>query len=312
MKKTLLKLTVACALALAIAPSAHAQLLAKDAFYTAGGSGAGNYNVGAVSGQNPTTNITGFNGAWSAQNFGGGSGPTVSATPISYSGTTGYGVPIGGGSLVNASAQVRAARALTTAVTNAFTATSGTVYMSFDLQLTSLGTGIPQVYQALELGSDATGGPRFLQLGYSTFGDFGGSNPNFAVRLNDSGSLVANLGVADTAAHLFVLAFTLGSGSTDSLTVYEDPTSMLGSNPTGGTQATISGFSAVNTPGFLEFATFSGGGAVTGTTLSDVRIGQTLPDIAAVPEVPTSSLTLLGLGALVVVMVRRNKLASQI
>jgi len=303
MKKTLLPLTVACALALAITPRAQAQLLANDAFLTAGGEPS-NYSTGSDAGQNPT-NTLGFSGGWSG-------GSSVSATPISYSAPTGYNETPGAGDFNMPNAQVRDSRQLSNSVINAFTATSGTVYMSFELQLPTL-FGAGQDYQALELG-DNGGGNRFLQIGYSTFGDFGGSTANFGVRVNNNNTN-SNLGVADTNAHLFVLGLTLGVGATDSLTVWEDPTNLTGSNPTGGTQVTISGFSVngtnLNTTGsnFLSLGQFSTGGNATGLTLSEVRIGTTLASIAAVPEVPTSSLTLLGLGALVVVMVRRKMIA---
>jgi hypothetical protein len=300
MKKTLLPLTVACALALAIAPSAKAQLIANDAFLTSGGEPA-NYNTGSDAGQNPT-NTLGFAGGWSG-------GSSISSTPITYSGTTGYVTTPGAGSLDMTNAQTRDTRQLTNSVINAFTATSGTVYMSFEYQLPSVFVA-GNDYQALELG-DNGGNARFLQIGYSSFGDFGGSPSNFGVRVNDSAALRGNLGAADANAHLFVVALTLGVGATDSMTVWEDPTGISGSNPTGGTQVTISGFAVNNldtsTHDFLGVGQFSQNGGATGMQISEVRIGNTVFDV--VPEVPTSSLTLLGLGALVVVMARRKMVA---
>jgi hypothetical protein len=293
--KTLLQLTVGCALALAMAPAAQAQLLADDPFLTGG---SPNYTAGDINGQNPA--VTGFTGAW-FQDITPNSG-TVSATPLSYSGTTGYITTPGAGSLDNSISNTRTGRAFTAGVTSAFTATSGTVYMSFELQLTNV-TG----YQAVEL-SNNSDPSRFLQIGYSTFGDFANQATNFGVTLNNTGGggTTGILGAANTNVHLFVLQLNLTAG-TDTMNVWEDPTNVTGAAPTGGTEVSLSGFTVANTPNFLTFASFGGGSG--GTKVSEIRIGTTLASVAAVPEVPTSSLTLLGLSALMVVMVRRKLIA---
>src|SRR5258706_13350038 len=139
MTTTLLKLTAACALALAMAPGAQAQILANDPFLT----GGGNYTTsGSIVGQGPT--VTGFTGNW----FDAFQGvrDSVSATPISYSGTTGYDTTPGSGALVNVTQDGRAVRPLDSTDVNALTATSGPVYMSFLMQLPIVGA-----YQPVEL-----------------------------------------------------------------------------------------------------------------------------------------------------------------
>ena len=295
MKKTLLQLTVGCALALAIAPSAQAQVLASDPFLT----GGSNYTVGNITGQNPT--VTGFTGAW-FQDIGSNNG-SVTATPLSYSGTTGYSQTAGGGALNQSVQDSRSGRALTAPVVSALTATSGTVYMSFLMKLPSVAG-----YQAVELGNNADT-QRFLQIGYSSFGDFSNST-NFGVTLNSTGGggITGSLGVADTNTHLFLLQLNLGSGSTDTMSVWEDPTSVTGGVVvSSGLQVNLSGFSVAQTPNFLDIGNFGGGSA--GYQVGEVRIGQTLADVT-VPEVPTSTMAFLGLGALVVMMIRRRKMVA--
>ena len=280
-----------CALAFTASPAAHAQLLANDPFLT----GGSNYSVGGINGQNPT--VTGFTGAWS----GGGS---VSATPISYSSPTGYSATSGAGSWVT-NGENRNGRPFDSGVTGALGATSGAVYMSFSMQLTTLGsTG--QAYQALEIAPDTSGNNRSLQIGYSTFGDFADGS-KFGVRVNDNGSFQGALGTADTAGHLFVLKLSLGSGATDSLTVWEDPTDITGTNPTGGTSTTISGF-ALTAGRFNDLTAgnfFTGGGSPS-TSISDIRIGGALSDIAGVPEPSTYVMMLSGFGLLLAFQRRRS------
>jgi MYXO-CTERM domain-containing protein len=288
MKTTLVKLTATCALAFAMASGVQAQILANDPFLT-GGSG---YTVGSVNGQGPA--VTGFTGNW-YQDFNPGS---VSATPISYSGTTGYQTTPGSGALVN-NQDARNGRALDPSVVNAFTAASGTVYISFLMQFSSVAG-----YQAVELGNNTDGG-RFLQLGYSVFPDFQNST-DFGITLNASGGggVSGVFGAADTSAHLFVLQLNLTSG-TDTLNAWEDPASVTGGVVTGGTEVSLSGFTAVNTPSNFLLASFLGGSA--GTEVSDVRIGNTLTDVTAVPEPSVTFLALPGLGALF--LVRRRMIA---
>ena len=307
MKKTLLQLTVACALALAMTPGAQAQVLANDAFLTS----FGNYSPGAVAtlgppptGQNPT--VTGFNGPWNV-NFQNGGTSTITATPLTYTAPTGYFETTGAGTLVNAvtggGIGTNVQRGLDPSVTTALAATSGTFYMSFELQIQST-TGL---YQGVEM---QAGGVRMFQLGESTSNDFSNTT-NFGVTLlhdggNPNPAFQGSLGTLDTNAHLFVFEFNLASGNNDTLTAFEDPTNLTGATPTGGIQTTITGFALpANVNGFGLSTFFN-----PGTSLSEVRMGNTLADITgAVPEVPTSSLTLLGLGVLAVVMVRRKMLA---
>lgn len=290
----LMKLTAACALALAMAPGAQAQILANDPFLT----GGGNYTTsGSIVGQGPA--VAGFTGNW----FDAFQGvrDSVSATPISYSGTTGYDTTPGSGALVNITQDGRAGRALDSSVVNALTATSGTVYMSFLMQLPTVGG-----YQAVELGNGSDPG-RFLQVGASSFGDFQNST-HFGITLNASGGggTTGSFGLADTAAHLFVLQFNLTSG-TDTLNAWEDPTSVTGGVVTGGTEVSLSGFTVINTPSDLLLGTFGGGSQ--GTGVSDIRFGLTLGDVTAVPEPSVSYLAFIGLGVLF--LVRRRLTAKK-
>jgi hypothetical protein len=285
MTRTLLKLTAACALALVMAPGAQAQILANDPFLT----GGGNYTTsGSIVGQGPT--VTGFTGNW----FDAFQGvrDSVSTTPISYSGTTGYDTTPESGALVNITQDGRAGRALDSSVVSAFTASSGTIYMSFLMQLPTVGG-----YQAVELGNGSDPG-RFLQVGASGFGDFQNST-HFGITLNASGGggTTGSFGATDTAAHLFVLQFNLTSG-TDTLNAWEDPTSVTGGVVTGGTEVSLSGFTVVNTPSDFLVGTFGGGSQ--GTEVSDIRFGLTLADITAVPEPSTWAMLSCGIVVLVV------------
>jgi len=285
MTRTSLKLTVACALAFAMASGAQAQILANDPFLT----GGGNYTTsGSIVGQGPT--VTGFTGNW----FDAFQGvrDSVSATPISYSGTTGYDTTQGSGTLVNITQDGRAGRALDSSVVNALTATSGTVYMSFLMQLPTVGG-----YQAVELGNGSDPG-RFLQVGASSFGDFQDS-AHFGITLNASGGggTTGSFGAVDTAAHLFVLQLNLTSG-TDTLNAWEDPTSVTGGVVTGGTEVSLSGFTVANTPGNFLLGTFGGGSQ--GTGVSEIRFGNTLLDVTAVPEPSMWAMLTCGIVLLVV------------
>ena len=266
MKTTLVKLTGACVLAFAMASGVQAQILANDPFLT----GGGNYTTsGSVVGQNPT--VTGFTGGWF--NDFQGDRDSVSATPISYSGTTGYDTTPGSGALVNVSQDGRAGRTLASSVLNALTASSGTVYISFLMQLPTVGG-----YQAVELG-DGSDGDRFLQVGASTFGDFQNST-DFGITLNASGGggVSGVFGSADTNPHLFVLQLNLTSG-TDTLNAWEDPTNVTGGVVTGGTEVSLSGFTVAKIPSNFLLGTFGGGSQ--GTEVSDIRFGLTLADVTA-------------------------------
>jgi hypothetical protein len=272
-----------------MATGAQAETIANDPFLT----GGSHYTIGNINGQNPT--VTGFTDPWFPAD--GGGSYSVSSTPLSYSAPTGYAKTPGAGALVNTVDGERADRLLDPGVTSAFGVTSGTVYMSFELQLANVGG-----YEAVELWSPSGGqaeGNRVLQLGYSTFGDFPSSS-KFGIRVNDdsSGSTTGSFDPVDNSTHLFVLQFNLNSGaSADTLNAWEDPTDLTGAAPTGGTKVSLSGFS-VNDIGTFDLAEFGGN---TGTALSEVRIGSTLADISgieAVPEPSTNYLILLGLGAL--------------
>jgi MYXO-CTERM domain-containing protein len=292
MKTTLLKLTATCALAFAMASGAQAQILANDPFLT-GGSG---YTVGGVSGQNPT--VTGFNGAWGNVD---GPGGTISSTPISYTAPTGYVETSGAGTLSQGN-DYRSFRAFSSGVTSAFGATSGTLYISFELQLAGGVSG----YQAAEI-STTPDGYRFLQVGYSSAGDFANTT-DFGITVNNTanGTTTGTFGAADSNAHLFVLQLNLASGANDTLNAWEDPTSLAGSAPTGGNEVSLSGFSVNGAINEFSLGSFIGSGSMD-TELSEVRMGDTLADVAAVPEPSVAHLALLGFGALF--LIRRRMIA---
>jgi len=293
MNANLVKLTGACALAFAMDSGAQAQILANDPFLT----GGANYTVGVVVGQNPA--VTGFNGAW--YNSGDGPGGTISSTSLSYTAPTGYSETPGAGNLSQGN-DYRSYRNFSSGVTSAFGATSGTIWMSFELQLAGGVSG----YQAVEI-SQNPDAYRFLQIGYSSLGDFENST-DFGITVNNtaSGTTSGVFGAADSNTHLFVLELNLASGANDTLNAWEDPTSMAGSTPTGGTEVSLSGFS-INDP-ITEFSlgSFVGSGSMD-TELSEVRMGDTLADITAVPEPSIAYLALLGQGALF--LVRRRMTA---
>jgi hypothetical protein len=276
MKTTLPKLTAACALALAMAPGAQAQILANDPFGTAGG-----YTAGSILGQNPTT--TGFTGAWNS-NF--GSGANATATPLTYTAPTGYFETTGAGTMVDG-ASGNNQRSLASSVTTAFGASSGSLYLSFELQLAGGTAG----YQAFELYINGT---RALQVGASSFGDFANS-ANFGIRLNDNGATQGAFGALDTSTHLFVLQFNLAAGT--SLNAWEDPTDLSGLAPTGGTEVSLTGLPSLAGVDRLNLSDFGSANL----SLSEVRMGDTLANItgaAPVPEPSAACLASLGLGAL--------------
>jgi hypothetical protein len=124
--------------------------------------------------------------------------------------------------------------------------------------------------------------------------------------MNNNNGVSGVFGVADSNTHLFVLQLNLASGVNDTLNAWEDPTSLSGSTPTGGYEVSLSGFSVNGAITEFSLGSFVGSGSMD-TELSEVRIGDTLADVAAVPEPSVTYLALLGPGALF--LVRRRMTA---
>lgn len=266
---------------LAVVPAATAQsTIGNDPFLTGATPANGEYSVGSLTGQNPT--VSGFSGAWS------GGGGNVSSSSLSYSNPN-YAAP-SGGSIVTAAAN-RFYRGMdATLSSDLSTSANGIVYMSFLAKFAG-GTG-GWGYAALELGTGALDTTKALAIGIDS-----GVSGNFMYQL-DNGAKVS-LGTArDANTHLFLVEFNLSSSaSSDSVTMWVDPTLGGVGDPSGGT--TVSGFN------LFDINDLRIGSGAANNSFDEIRFGTTLSSVIAVPE--PASLSLLGIGALGILAFRRKK-----
>ena len=164
-----------------------AALIAYDPFLSGSNSAAGEYVPGSLAGQNPA--VTGFLGAW--YSFYGDASAATNA--LAYTNASGAVVSTGGSGQASSDCWLR--RYFSTPVTHAST---GTVYVSFMLQLQSTDAS---VYRAVRLSQDTSSS---AEVGLNT-AIFGNSHLN--LRLLESVALQLDLGAPDGAVNLFVLKF---------------------------------------------------------------------------------------------------------
>ena len=231
-------------------------IIAEDHFFTGGNPAAGEYNIGALTGQNPL--LAGWNTAWTKAAY---SGSDVQSNPI---GLTYPGLETTGGRSFTPDA-TRSGHILAAPFTNA---TTGTYYLSILLRLDS---DDPTKYRTFELhyGGFDDNTHRTLQLGQYG-GDLGTDGYGLCVLNNNA--LCVDLGPADTAVNLFVLKFDFSAtADADSVTVWRNPGNLGGAEPTGGSN--LSGFDmAFDRTSFAHWASYAG---APGLNFDEIRIGTT-------------------------------------
>jgi hypothetical protein len=275
MKINFSKCFLATALLAVAAVSANAQTTFYDGFVI--DTPPAGYTVGTLSGQNPT--IPGFNGAWAN-----GGPQQVVAAGLDYAGADYYS-ETGGSVFAGPGSFGRTGRSLSTPVT---AATTGTLYLSFLMQTPQAdGNG----YRAFELHNTTfDDSNRKFQLGFQNF-DFASNTTNYGFNASGSGGPGATqLGVNNGGVNLFVVRFTLSStAASDSITVWQNPTSEVGGVTQSGLNVTFDR---------VTFAAF-GTGAGDNTNWDELRIGDSFAAVAIVPEPSTYAMVLGGVGMLI-------------
>jgi hypothetical protein len=271
-----IRLALAAAVSCLLVQSANATLLFSEGFnYTSGS---------ALSG----------NGPWTS-----GSAPPLQ---IGTGNLTYPSLPdLGGNDLVDTSGAASSGAANF----NASPITSGTIYYSFVLQPTALPTANSYLTDILNTGAtpNGSGDPLSVYVGQQT----AGSTYKIGIRHSGVGTgatfAPSNAGFTLNSVNFFVVAYTFGSGGSESLWV--NPTLGAGSAPAadvtiaaGGTEAT----------GLQEIGFKANSATTAGNWNFDtLRVGDTWADVTpAVPE--PSSILLAGAGVgLMLMMIRRRR-----
>lgn len=284
-------------LLVSLASAAHAAVV-FDSFLTGGVAASGQYNTGALIGQNPT--LSGFSGAWATPSS---ATVTVGASSLAFSNSSGSVNTAGGAVTVTTG---RVMRDLGT-VLNVQPTTPYTRYVSFLLQNSV--SGDSAAYRAVEFfqAGSTNQGTRTFQLGLSNT-DFG--TLNYGFRLSNSDALRGNLGSANTGVNLFVVRFDFANGN-DTVTVWMNP-SNLGSEAGAGAGVSVSGALLTSNIGRVSLASFGGTASTMG--LDELRIGDTWSEVvnftaAPIPE-PSSFAALAGCAAVGCAMLRRRRRAG--
>jgi hypothetical protein len=268
------------------AAESKATLLAYDPFLIGGSPAAGQYNLGALPGQNPTISPTPsfFSGPWLSES----PGNEVQATGLSYLST-----PSQGGS---ANGYGRAQRALATPWDNT---TVGTFYLGFQVNFGTL--AVPGVgnmgYRAIEFYPPGVTPDenRVGDIGYNQFfSNLGDAQENAAtakmqMNWNFPGASHQIIQKApqsyneDGLTHLLVLKFTLSAtAASDTIALYFDPkTPIEPSAPS--TQVTGIDVQL----GSFGLASFRNGELTDGasTVLDEIRVSTTFADVLP-PDLP--------------------------
>ncbi|MEO5714223.1 MAG: PEP-CTERM sorting domain-containing protein [Luteolibacter sp.] len=267
-------------------PSAHAALISYDSFT--------GYTAGELP-DNPAPAVTGYTGNWTATNFGTQQqSVTVGSLTYAdalYAGSTGDKVTVPNnvtGGEITSSNSGRTYRALdsTLAVTSS---TAGSLYLSFLFQ-SGQETGAT-TYQTLHLNQGTDGDVnRAFDLGITT-NSGSGLQYNFGV----NGAYTSTGVAADTTVRLFVVKFDLSSAaSSDSVTVWTNPTLGGVGDPTGG--VTVSGTNLVWSS--LMFSDYDGNSAA----WDEIRWGTDFNSVT----IPEPGAVLLG-GIGVLSLLRRRR-----
>jgi PEP-CTERM motif len=267
---------------------------------------------------------TGFVGAWQ-NGFNNGDAQRVeSATPLTYTDSLGNVHTSSGDSvalITDGSINYRSVSASSFAANGSVTGTNGTGNgTGGTLPLVGFnGTSSTTIYLSFVMSNAATGSSDAFILGNGN--NNGGvlgigllDNNNMAIQTlhvgGDGGTsgavtdLVASGPgtVPNTGTNLFVAKLTFNGGVSDSVTVWEDPT--LGGSGTPASflaSATATGDFAFNSE---QLRAFNGP-----VSFADLTIGNTLADVTAIATVPEPSsygLMALGLGAFVLLGLRRR------
>ena len=274
--------------------SAQADPLFSDGFnYTSGGN---LYNASASYQTSPSANTTAV---------------TIGSGSLTYPGLSDFSPP--GNAVSVATGSSTAAQTAASFAAQS----SGTVYASFLLDVTSLATGAANTQNyglagMLPTGAGYVSGTDpcgIVLLGNTTTGSY-----DLGVRSsgNGSGSNHAYTGGTLTAntVYLVVLKYDFGASPRPTASLYIDPASLGGTDP--GTPSAFLTTPSGATPANLSQLYFREGGISLGASdpsapylVDDVRIGTTWADVtpASVPE-PTA-VTLVGLGVLGLGLARR-------
>jgi hypothetical protein len=266
MKAGKIKCCVVCA-ALLGAASTQATLFVSDSFAT----GGSDYVAGALDGQGPA--VSGMTGNWLN-----GSSHQVSDTGLTYDGA---GYVNGGGGSVTAMAAGRSGREGRLLSTAYNAASTGTVYLSFLMQVSNNNLN---EYKAFELhdGGFNDAANRKFALGVQE-GDFGSSTANaFGFKLlNNAGQeyQLASDGL-NTDVNLFVVKFDFSAdAASDSVTVWQNAT------VEDATGVTVSGLDMSFDR--ISFADYNNSDSA---AWDELRMGDSFSDVIAIPEPATLGL----------------------
>lgn len=254
----------------------------------------------------PAPAVSGYTGDWAIAGWGGAQ-PAISSGSLSYGGLyqPGHGDMVGKGADaagIQFENSGRASRLLGSLA--ATDASAGTVYLSWLFRTgNENAAGNADTYQTLALynGDAGNDGLRTFDAGISA-GDF--ATPDYAFRINNSGTMRSSFGVArDANVHLFVAKIDLSVAAlSDSVTMWLDPTLGAG-DPLGG--IAFSGFDLrYDRLALSDYASNS-------SFWDDVRWGGTFDDVTvtAVPEPSAAALLLGGLGTVGAFLRRRKNQA---
>lgn len=276
-------------------PAANAAVLSHESFsgYTAGIQIDDGANV-------PSPAVTGYTGNWTATNFG-TQQPSITVGSLTYSDSNYLGssgdmlsVPNTAGTEITSANSGRVYRALDSSLSVTST-TVGTLYLSFLFQ-SGQETGAT-TYQTLHLNQGTNGDAnRAFDLGITNNGDLDGDEYGFGVNGSYGTGTAQELGAADSSVHLFVAKFDLSAAATsDSVTVWLDPTLGGVGDPTGGIMVSGVDLAWDN----LMFSDYDGNSAA----WDEVRWGTDFNSVTLIPE-PSAAL-LGGLGMLALLRRRR-------
>jgi hypothetical protein len=269
---------------LAAASESKAVQFAYDPFQIGASPAAGEYTVGALTGQNTTigpANPSFFRDAWTL----GSDGLVVVETGLAYLGT-----PSPGGSINGFGRTERYLNNTENPQADWDDGTTGTFYMSFVVNFGQIAEGGNMGYRGVEFFPVGVvpGENRIGDIGYNEyFSAFGAAQQNAAtakMQFNLYGQQIIDTApdsyVEDGSNHLLVLKWSFTTENNgDSISLYLDPTSL--DEPVV-PSALVTGINAQL--GAIGAASFGSGIAGPTTNLDDIRVGDTFADV--MPELP--------------------------
>ncbi len=184
-------------------------------------------------------------------------------------------------------ASTRASIALSGAVSSQIGVDNSTIYVSFEHQLGTAGTGNdPSQIVEIWRGSQSDNNTVF------SFGtDRNGDAPDYGLLIdkNSGGAIGLDVGTADTDTHLVVMRIDYGAGDADNVTIYLDPGASEPAVGDGSAAFTNLAFNRIG------FGSFQGGSQ----NLDNFLIGTTYSDVVAIPEPSAVLLACASIGLMV-------------